>query len=357
MLSDNGEAISADGGLEVKVEKDDKEKCVLNALIGCENSSAKATADWQAVWQGGDEKVAKFGETDDRLTSEDVNDLPLESDGALLFYLIDAYEEAYGAHPGTIYLFGKVKFRNSYASCCVVVQNMQRCLFAVPTPSVFPDKVIAELEQAAKDGVVEQSILRKKLQEMASGLKQELSQKLMDLNVTNFSMVPVKRNYAFERSDVPTGERHVLKLSYPFKDPPLPTDLKGNHFSVLFGTHSSALELFLIKRRIRGPAWLSISNAVCCPSSSRISWCKFEAIVGSPKEIKLAGSVNIPQEIPPLVVAAINLKTIINDKHNVNEIASVCVVCCHKTKIDYPMPKYEWNKPGMLGHFSILRRP
>lgn len=356
MPSDNCEAISADGELKAKAEKDDKDKCVLNALIGCENSSGKATADWQAVWQGGDEKMAKLEETDDRSTSEDVNDLPLESDGALLFYLVDAYEEAYGAHPGTIYLFGKVKFRNSYASCCVVVQNMQRCVFAVPTPSVFPDKVITELEQAAKDGVVELSTLQKKLQEMASGLKQELSQKLMDLNVTNFSMVPVKRNYAFERSDVPTGEHHVLKLSYPFKDPPLPADFKGNHFSALFGTHSSALELFLIKRRIRGPTWLSISKAVCCPSSSRVSWCKFEAIVGSPKELKVAGSANIPQEIPPLVVAAINLKTIINDKHNVNEIASVSVVCCHKTKIDYPMPKSEWNKPGMLGHFSILRK-
>jgi DNA polymerase alpha subunit A len=40
----------------------------------------------------------------------------------------------------------------------------------------------------------------------------------------------------------------------------------------------------------------------------------------------------------------------------VNEIASVSVVCGHKKKIDYPMPKFEWNKLGMLGHFSILRK-
>lgn len=70
----------------------------------------------------------------------------------------------------------------------------------------------------------------------------------------------------------------------------------------------------------------------------------------------MAASTSIPQEIPPLVVAAINLKTVINDKHNINEIACVSIVCCHRTRIDYPMPKAEWNKPGILCHFSILRK-
>eukprot|EP01018_Ginkgo_biloba_P019746 Gb_26055 [translate_table: standard] len=192
--SDNDRGILADGELKAKAENHDKEKYVLNAKIGCENNLfSKATADWQAVWQDGEEKEAKSEQTvGNKLVSEDENSLPLESDGSLLFYLIDAYEEAYGAHPGTIYLFGKVKVRNTYVSCCVVVQNMQRCVFAIPTPSVFPDKVITELDQVAKEVPAEQSTLRKKLQEMASGLKRELSQRLMDLNVTNFSMLPVK---------------------------------------------------------------------------------------------------------------------------------------------------------------------
>lgn len=34
-----------------------------------------------------------------------------------------------------------------YESCCVVVRNMQRCVFAVPAPSVFPSDDLAEFEQ------------------------------------------------------------------------------------------------------------------------------------------------------------------------------------------------------------------
>lgn len=38
-------------------------------------------------------------------------------------------------------------------------------------------------------------------------------------------------------------------------------------------------------------------------------------------------------EIPPVIVTAINLKTIINEKHGANEIVSASVICCHKAKV------------------------
>jgi hypothetical protein len=38
-------------------------------------------------------------------------------------------------------------------------------------------------------------------------------------------------------------------------------------------------------------------------------------------------------EVPPAVVAAVNLKTIINEKHNVHEIVSASVICCHRVKV------------------------
>ena len=40
----------------------------------------------------------------------DAGTLPLDSEGKLDFFLIDAYEEAFCANPGTLFLFGKVKF-------------------------------------------------------------------------------------------------------------------------------------------------------------------------------------------------------------------------------------------------------
>lgn len=65
----------------------------------------------------------------------------------------------------------------------------------------------------------------------------------------------------------------------------------------------------------------------------QVSWCKFEVIVDSPKDIRVSTSSMTAVEIPPVVVAAVNLKTVINEKQNVNEIVSASVICCHKAKV------------------------
>jgi DNA polymerase alpha subunit A len=64
-----------------------------------------------------------------------------------------------------------------------------------------------------------------------------------------------------------------------------------------------------------------------------VSWCKFEVTVDSPKAIRISSSSKSTIEIPPVVVTAINLKTVINEKQNINEIVSASVVCCHKAKV------------------------
>ncbi|KAL6536824.1 hypothetical protein OROHE_012408 [Orobanche hederae] len=51
------------------------------------------------------------------------------------------------------------------------------------------------------------------------------------------------------------------------------------------------------------------------------------------KDIQVSTSSKSISEIPPVVVTAINLKTIINEKHNVNEIVSASVIYCHKAKM------------------------
>ncbi|XP_071730497.1 DNA polymerase alpha catalytic subunit [Rutidosis leptorrhynchoides] len=272
----------------------------------------------------------------------------VDTDGSLPFYMLDAYEEFSGSNAGNIYLFGKVKAGSTYHSCCVVVKNMQRCIYAIPNGPVFENSAIVKLEQSK----LPPTDFHTKLHEMASGLKTNITKQLLDRNVSNFSMKPVKRSYAFERTDIPRGESYVLKISYPFKDPPLPSDLKGETFCALLGTHNSALELFLVKRKIKGPSWLSISKFSSSSTSERVSWCKFEVTVDCSKDIKVAVNTG---EIPPLIVTAINLKTVINQKQNTNEIASASVICCHKAKIDTPMLASEWTRPGMLSHYTVVR--
>ncbi|XP_052167722.1 DNA polymerase alpha catalytic subunit [Oryza glaberrima] len=339
---------------EVKIEKVHR----LNAKIKTEDSRngdmASATAGWMKICGDGDNAGGEGAVAANSNTGVDESSEFELKDGALPFYILDAYEEPFGANSGTVYLFGKVEVGKRFHSCCVVVKNMQRCIYAIPSSSIFPRDTISRLEKNSTTSDSSPS-LRASLHELASGLKSEIADKLSDFNVSNFAMTPVKRNYAFERTDLPNGEQYVLKINYPYKDPALPTDLRGQHFHALLGTNNSALELLLIKRKIKGPSWLSISKFVACPATQRVSWCKFEVTVDSPKDISVL-MTSTTLEVPPVVVAAVNLKTIINEKHNVHEIVSVSVICCHCVKIDSPMRSEDWQKRGMLSHFTVMRK-
>jgi hypothetical protein len=53
----------------------------------------------------------------------------------LYFYYIDAWEDQ-KEHPGAIYLFGKVrnpKNPNIFESCCIVLRNVERIAYVVPS--------------------------------------------------------------------------------------------------------------------------------------------------------------------------------------------------------------------------------
>ncbi|KAK2967591.1 hypothetical protein RJ640_030462 [Escallonia rubra] len=355
------ESVSRD--TDVKAEEVvKKEVYKLNAKVKEEKEGGLGAApDWEALMSGGGSAGA---ETNAALMCEENRDFELDSDGSLPFYILDAHEEFYGSNAGNLYLFGKVKAASVYQSCCVVVKNMQRCLYAVPDGSVFPNDMIARLEREVEESKISHQTFKDELREMASGLNAEVKALLMEHNVFGFATKPVKRNYAFERSDIPLGENYFLKINYSYKYPPLPSDIKGKTFCAMLGTHCryeysgqfSALELLLIKRKIKGPSWLSISKFSSCPVPQRISWCRFEVTIDSPSDIQVSTNSKHTAEIPPVVVTAINLKTIINDKQNINEIVSASVICCHKTKIDTPMLKTEWKRPGMLSHFTVVRK-
>ncbi|KAG9143970.1 hypothetical protein Leryth_024776 [Lithospermum erythrorhizon] len=301
----------------------------LNAKIENRNDPAfSATAGWQAVSIASNTDMNSDGPGGaDIFDSEEKTDLNLNEDGSLPFYIIVVAE--YCDCQINIYLFGKIimvliskldqrwltsafviKVKTGGAggkfhSCCVIVKNMQRCVYAIPRGHVFDNSSLIQLDRDSEESPAS---FQAQLHEMASGLKTEISKQLLERDVSSFSMVPVKRSYAFDRSDVPLGENYVLKINYPFKDPPLPADLKGENFCALLGTHCSkilfsALELFLIKRKIKGPSWLLISKPSICPVPQRVrpfellvSWCKFEVSIECPKDIRVSSSsvLNIP---------------------------------------------------------------
>ncbi|KAL6007618.1 hypothetical protein ACLOJK_033117 [Asimina triloba] len=281
----NSEMETATNSKEAKAEAVMSEGVFsLNAKLKVDSNPAlSAAAGWKEVCGLENENSGVDGGAP--VSSDEKAEFALDSDGSLPFYMIDAYEETYGANLGTLYMFGKVKAGSAYLSCCLVVRNMQRCVYAIPNDSVFPKDKTMELENDATDSQISPTD-RKKLQEMASGLKNEIGTKLMDLNVSSFSMAPVKRSYAFERTDISHGQHYVLKVNYPFK--------------VL--------------------------------SIKMVSWCKFEVTIDCPKDVKILPSARTVPEIPPVIVASINLKTMVSEKHNGNEIVSASVICCQKAK-------------------------
>lgn len=113
---------------------------------------------------------------------------------------------------------------------------------------------------------------------------EELDHVLSKHNIKEFACRPVERGYAFD--DVPDApaEGTYMKVAYSFSrkcgglvgcgdfcklrnfslpllEPPLPSDINGKTFSNIFGANTNALELLILKRRLMGPCWITISNA------------------------------------------------------------------------------------------------
>mgnify|MGYP000662733727 FL=1 len=110
LKTDNGH-ISADCEMKdvvnttVKVEGCET-RVGLNAKVSENSLNNTAPTPWHASIEMGVRKE----ETEDVSMPLDAGTLPLDSEGKLDFFLIYAYEEAFGANPGTLFLFGKVKF-------------------------------------------------------------------------------------------------------------------------------------------------------------------------------------------------------------------------------------------------------
>ena len=73
--------------------------------------------------------------------------------------------------------------------------------------------------------------------------------------------MPEMRN-VFAANDVPRDKTQYLQVSYPAKYGRFHDNVTGRTFSHIFGNNSSALELLLLERKMRGPSWLNITKFV-----------------------------------------------------------------------------------------------
>eukprot|EP00474_Spongospora_subterranea_P002469 CRZ02927.1 hypothetical protein [Spongospora subterranea] len=250
--------------------------------------------------------------------------------GMLNLFWLDAYEDPYNA-PGKIFLFGKAKHEhNEDVSCCVVVNKVDRNLFVMPRTHELHDV-------PSRDGSL--------LPEVdMNAVYEEFTEFASKHGITEFLSKPVMRKYAFDNPecDIP-AEAEVLKVVYSATAPTLPRNSHGRTFSHIFGTQTSALENFLLKRRLMGPQWLSIAGAK--PSNSG-SWCKAEFAVESPKQItKSDGGAS-----PTIRVLSLSIVCSFNSDSNMNEIAGVSGLLHSNVSIEGTT-----SDQTNLTHFSAIR--
>lgn len=65
---------------------------------------------------------------------------------------------------GTFLIVIKIKSGSAYHSCCVVVKNMQRCVYAIPKGSLFHNEITMKLEKDAEESLISSTLFRTKLQ-------------------------------------------------------------------------------------------------------------------------------------------------------------------------------------------------
>lgn len=298
--------------------------------------------------------------------------LPLNAQGLLPFFFLDALEDP--ASPGTVYLFGKAMLKpGQFVSCCVAVRGMYRSVFVVPSPGTFEDDAeeIRSLERRMAEAPEDKSRrldLVKFLNGCIRPLKQELHEVLESHNVSKYGLMPVKRSYAFEDATIPHGEQWVLKLRYQVLNPEtgkaqgtLPLGLKGDYFVGCLGANQSPLEALLLKRGIMGPCWLALRGAQRVDAAKQVSHCKLEVVVASPKDVfarpatpEARSVANLPT--PPLSVAALHIKTHVNQQTKGNEIVAASLVYLSGVSADGPTSKSEWSSPQRLKHMTVVTK-
>jgi DNA polymerase alpha subunit A len=140
------------------------------------------------------------------------------------------------------------------------------------------------------------------------------------------------RKYAFSCENVPREETNYTKIKYPATFPHPSAEIcanGGKHFEKIFNANTSALENFIIKRKLMGPCWIKIKKPQ--PNNISVSHCKIELVCNNPKDIV---KLNEVMATPPVVTMTIKMKTVVNPKTHISEIVSLTAICNCEVQLD-----------------------
>ncbi|KAI0032658.1 DNA polymerase alpha catalytic subunit, partial [Vararia minispora EC-137] len=242
----------------------------------------------------------------------------LQPDGAFHFFWMDYLE-----HEGVLYFIGKTRDQvtGTFVSCCVTVNNLERNLFVLPRS--------AQLDEDGNETDVVPGL---------PDVFQDFDAVRQMAGIKKWKGKFVKRKYAFGEADVPKEETQWLKAVYSFNEPVIPMNVSSPNFSRVFGTNTSAFELLVLKRKIMGPCWIKIKRPHV--EHKGVSWCQLEVTVDDPKDFNPFPETDdkAPKETPPLTIASLSVRTVVNHQENNREIVCVSARIWYKVNIDDPTP-------------------
>ncbi|XP_077987275.1 DNA polymerase alpha catalytic subunit-like [Glandiceps talaboti] len=322
------------GKIEVKKEDEDTKTLKTDVKVEVKKPIVKAEISSGSGW----ETIRGQAQKDEAVDIDvqvDSSSLPMttneDGDQVLRFYWLDAYEDQY-KQPGIVYLFGKVWIDSAktHVSCCVAVKNIERRVYLLPREK----KVNLKTNEETDDDVTMMDVYQEFNDSVAEKYK-----------IMKFKSMKVTREYCFEKADVP-AESEYLEIRYAADLPQLPSDLKGETFSLAFGTNTTSTELLLLHRKMKGPSWLDIKMPQL--PTQQVSWCKIEAYINKPDFVHVVKD----KQPPPLVVMTVNFKTLLNTKTHQNEVIAVAGLVHNKFYIDKAPPK-----PPFQQHFCGISKP
>ncbi|KAF8316797.1 DNA polymerase alpha catalytic subunit [Clavulina sp. PMI_390] len=260
-------------------------------------------------------------ETSNSTSASSANIDALQDDGSLQLYWLDYYEPF--GKSGNLYLIGKVFDRTTkkFVSCCLTISGMERNLFVVPREKKKEDGFYTDEAPSRYDVEADIKAMRR------------------DLKIQSMSWNWVRRKYAFGEKEVPEGESDYLKVIYGFDEPTLPQGLETENISHIFGTQTSAFELFVVKRKIMGPCWLRVQKAEKV-TNDIVSWCKVEYKVDGPKLVNPFSDSDdkAPRDIPPLNIMSLAIRSVVNHDLNQREIVTASLRVWENYNIEKSTP-------------------
>nr|CAD7257853.1 unnamed protein product [Timema shepardi] len=178
---------------------------------------------------------------------------------------------------------------------------------------------------------------------------QEFNEKVATkYKIFQFKSRKVEKKYGFDVAEVPLLSEY-LEVRYSASDPVLPSDLQGSTFSHVFGTNTSALELLLLGRKIKGPCWLDVKEPQLV--SNPVSWCRLETTSLKPENVSVSVLSPLPPP-PPLVVVTLNVRSVLNPKTYQSEVVMIACLVHYAFNVDKAPPQ-----PPFQQHFCAFTRP